>query len=76
VLWFGLFVLTLAILQHMWLPRIVARRMKAEMHRDPTSARERRRREKRQAIIGWTIGLIGGSIGLAVGLWSSLRHIQ
>jgi RNA polymerase sigma factor (sigma-70 family) len=72
--WFVLFIATLAILQHVWLPRIVRRRMEAEMKRDPNGAIERRRRERRQAILGWTIGLITGGIGLAAGLWSALRN--
>jgi hypothetical protein len=74
--WFVLFVLTLAMLQHVWLPRIVRRRMEAEMRSDPAKAIERRRRERRQAILGWTIGLVAGSMGLAAGLWSALHHIR
>jgi hypothetical protein len=71
--WFVCFILTLAILQHVWLPRIVKRRLESEMRQDPAWATTRRRRERRQAIIGWTLGLIGGSVGLAVGIWSILR---
>ncbi|HLJ48020.1 MAG TPA: sigma-70 family RNA polymerase sigma factor [Bryobacteraceae bacterium] len=71
--WFLMFVATLALLQHVWLPSIVRRRMEAEMRRNPIEAAARRRREKRQAILGWTIGLVTGSVGLALGLWSALR---
>jgi RNA polymerase sigma factor (sigma-70 family) len=72
--WFFLFIATLAILQHAWLPRIVGRRMEAELRADPLWAGDRRLRERRQAVIGWTIGVLGGSLGLAVGLWSALHH--
>jgi len=73
ILWFLMLLATVAVLQHVWLPRIVKRRMQAEMLRDPQWAAERRRKERRQAILGWTIGILGGSVGLAVGLWSALR---
>jgi len=52
IMWYVCFVATLALLQHVWLPRIVNRRMQAEMRLDPARAFERRRRERRQAIIG------------------------
>jgi len=71
--WFVLLIATIAVLQHVWLPRIVRRRMEAEMRADPLRARERRQRERRQAIVGWTIGIVTGSLGLAAGLWSALR---
>jgi RNA polymerase sigma factor (sigma-70 family) len=71
--WFCFFIATLAILQHVWLPRIVKRRMEAERLSDPQWAAERRLRERRAAILGWTLGILGGSLGLAVGLWSALR---
>ena len=71
--WFCLFIATLAVLQHGWLPRIVKRRMEAERLSDPQWAAERRLRERRAAILGWTLGILGGSLGLAVGLWSALR---
>lgn len=71
--WFVLFLVTLVILQHVWLPRIVKRRMEMEQVRDPQWATDRRLRERRQAILGWTLGILGGSLGLAVGLWSALR---
>jgi hypothetical protein len=43
--------------------------MEAEMAADPTGARGRRRKERRAAILGWTLGIGFGSMGLAVGLW-------
>jgi hypothetical protein len=67
--WFGCFIATLAVLQHVWLPRIVGPRMEAEMRDDPYGASARRRRERRQAILGWTLGIVFGSLGLAAGLW-------
>jgi cation transport ATPase len=67
--WFLAFLAALAVLQHAWMPRIVARRMDAEMRENPAAARERRRRERRSAILGWTLGIVSGSFGLAAGLW-------
>ena len=69
IVWFLGFLATLAVLQHVWLPRIVRRRMEAEMHEDPRRAMARRRTERRQAILGWTLGIMFGSLGLAMGLW-------
>jgi RNA polymerase sigma factor (sigma-70 family) len=69
VAWFGCFILTLAALQHLWLPRIVRLRMEAEMRADPRGAAARRRQERRHAILGWTLGIVFGSMGLAAGLW-------
>ena len=63
------FIAALAVLQHVWLPRIVQRRMVAEMQLDPEWAAQRRRRERRQAILGWSLGIGLGSLGLAAGLW-------
>lgn len=67
--WFVAFLAAIAVLQHVWLPRIVRRRMEAEMRENPAAARERRRRERRNAILGWTLGIVSGSLGLAAGLW-------
>jgi hypothetical protein len=69
ILWFLAFLSALAILQNVWLPRIVRRRMEAEMRDNPVAALERRRRERRNAILGWTLGIVSGSLGLAAGLW-------
>jgi len=68
-LWFIAFALSVAVLQHPWLGHILKRRREAEMRLDPVAATERRRRERRQAIIGWTLGLGLGSLGLFLGLW-------
>jgi RNA polymerase sigma factor (sigma-70 family) len=67
--WFLAFLAALAVLQHVWLPRIVRRRMDAEMRENPAAARDRRSRERRNAILGWTLGIVSGSLGLAAGLW-------
>jgi hypothetical protein len=69
IVWFLFFLATLAVLQHVWLPRIVCRRMEAEMDEDPQQATLRRRTELHQAILGWTLGIGFGSLGLAIGLW-------
>jgi RNA polymerase sigma factor (sigma-70 family) len=69
VIWFLAFLAVIAILQHIWLPRIVRRRMEAEMRENPVAALARRRRERRNAILGWTLGIVSGSLGLSVGLW-------
>jgi hypothetical protein len=71
---FALFVAGLAVLQHVWLPRIIARRLAAEMIEDPERARHRRRTERRAAIIGWTLGLTFGTTGLVLGIYLSARH--
>jgi RNA polymerase sigma factor (sigma-70 family) len=71
VSWFLAFLAALAVLQHIWLPRIVRRRMDAEMRENPAAAIERRRRERRNAILGWTLGIVSGSLGLALGLWAA-----
>lgn len=67
--WFLGYVATLAVLQQVWLPRIVRRRFEAEMLEDPQRAVARRRRERRQAILGWSLGIFFGSLGVAAGLW-------
>jgi RNA polymerase sigma factor (sigma-70 family) len=60
---------TLGVLYQIWLPRIIARRLAAELRDDPTAAR----RQRRDRIVGW-IGLITGALtgglGLLAGLWS------
>jgi RNA polymerase sigma factor (sigma-70 family) len=66
---FVAFIATLAVLQHVWLPRIVARRHAAEWREDPARAERRRRAERRAAVIGWTLGLTFGTIGLVLGLF-------
>jgi RNA polymerase sigma factor (sigma-70 family) len=68
---FVAFVAALAVLQHVWLPRIVARRHAAERRENPAQAERRRRAERRAAIIGWTLGLTFGIAGLVLGLYFS-----
>jgi RNA polymerase sigma factor (sigma-70 family) len=68
---FALFIMTLGALYRVWLPRILRRRFEAEMREDPVRATARRRRERRAAIIGWTLGLTFGTLGLVLGLWFS-----
>ena len=69
VAWFIAFIGALAVLQHVWLPRITSRRMQLEMHQDAQAAALKRRRERQQAMIGWTLGIVFGSMGLMLGLW-------
>ncbi len=71
---FAVFIAALAVLQHVWLPRIIARRLAAEMIEDAERARRRRRAERRAAIIGWTLGLTFGTAGLVVGIYFSTHH--
>ena len=54
-----------------WLPRILRPRFEAERRENPVRALERRRRERRTAIIGWTLGLTFGTLGLVLGMWFS-----
>jgi hypothetical protein len=51
-----------------WLPRILKRRFEAELRANPAGALARRRRERRNAIIGWSAGLVLGWLGLILGL--------
>jgi len=55
---FGAFTVALASLHLLWLPRIVRSRFEAEMREDAARARARRRRERRLAVLAWT--LVGG----------------
>ena len=68
---FAIFIAILAAEYTVWLPRILQRRFEAEMHEDPERALARRRRERRVAIIGWTLGLTFGTLGLVLGMWFS-----
>lgn len=67
--WFLGLLVTVAFTEHVARPRIVRRRMEAEMLQDPEWAAARRRKERRQAILGWTLGLICGMSALILGLW-------
>jgi RNA polymerase sigma factor (sigma-70 family) len=71
---FFAFVLALAWMQHVWLPGIIRRRLDAEMREDPVRATARRRRERRNAIIGWSLGLTCGTLGLIAGMWMSAHR--
>jgi hypothetical protein len=64
-----MFVATLAALYGVWLPKILRRRFEAELRDDPPRALARRRRERRAAIIGWTLGLTFGTLGVVLGMW-------
>lgn len=65
---FAAFLVGLAWLQHGWLPRIVRERHEAEVREDPARAARARARERRTAVIGWTAGIVSGSLGLLAGL--------
>ena len=65
---FAAFIAALAILHGAWLPRIVARRLAAEMREDPVRATARRRAERRASILGWTLGFTLGTLGLVLGI--------
>lgn len=62
----------LAWMQHVWLPRIVRRRLEAEMREDPVAATARLTRERRVAFIGWSLGLTLGTLGLIAGMWMTV----
>jgi hypothetical protein len=68
---FAVFIAALAAEYTVWLPRILRRRFEAEMREDPVRALARRRRERRTAIVGWTLGLTFGTLGLVLGMWFS-----
>jgi hypothetical protein len=68
ILNFAVFLLTMALFHHVWLPRILERRFEAELRAHPAAALARRRRERRSAMIGWTAGLVLGWLGLILGL--------
>ncbi len=65
---YAVFIGTLLVLYEVWLPRILRRRHDAEMRVDPVQARSARRRERMGKIVGWTVGTLGGGIGLVLGL--------
>ena len=53
-----------------WLPRILSRRHEREAARDPTTAADNRRAERRMAWAGMLIGMLMGASGLLFG-WMS-----
>jgi RNA polymerase sigma factor (sigma-70 family) len=68
---FVMFVAALGLLYGVWLPNILRRRFEAELREDPERAVASRRRERRLAILGWTLGLTFGSLGVVLGMWFS-----
>lgn len=73
VLTFASYVVGLMGLYTIWLPRILRSRHALEAVEDPARAARARARERRAAILGWTLGLVCGTAGLVAGLWMS-RH--
>jgi len=65
---FAAFIAGLAVLYTIWLPRILQPRWALEAIEDPERAAGARARERRAAMIGWTLGLICGSLGLIAGI--------
>lgn len=65
---FAVFLTGLAALYQLWLPRILHRRHELERREDPEKARRARLRERRWAVIGWTLGIVSGTAGLIAGL--------
>jgi RNA polymerase sigma factor (sigma-70 family) len=57
----------LAVLYAGWLPRIVARRLEAELREDPSAA-VRHRRDRRLSVLGFILGAVSGGLGLLAGL--------
>ncbi len=57
----------LAVLYAGWLPRIVARRLEAELREDPSAA-ARHRRDRWLCVLGFVLGAVGGGLGLLAGL--------
>ncbi|MEO5820199.1 MAG: sigma-70 family RNA polymerase sigma factor [Vicinamibacteraceae bacterium] len=66
---FAAFIASLAALHTLWLPRIVAARHALERKEDPVAAASARARERRIAILGWTAGIVCGTLGLLCGLF-------
>jgi RNA polymerase sigma factor (sigma-70 family) len=68
VVTFALFIAGLAGLHALWLPRIQRERHALEAIEDPVRAARARARERRAAILGWTLGLLSGTAGLVLGI--------
>lgn len=62
------FMLALAGLHVVWLPRIVRDRHALEAREDPVRAAQARAMERRARVLGWTLGLISGALGLVAGI--------
>jgi RNA polymerase sigma factor (sigma-70 family) len=69
VITFALFLAGLASLHTVWLPRIQRERHALEAIEDPIRAARERARERRAAILGWTLGVLSGTAGLVLGIW-------
>lgn len=61
---FGILASCLYIAHFVWLPRVVRRRLEAELEEDPVGASAEHRKRRRLAILGFAIGLLlgGGAI--------------
>ena len=68
---FCAFIAAMMLLYFGWLPRVLARRLAAEMREDPERAARRRAQERRMQWLGWGLGLLSGTAGLLFGLWSA-----
>lgn len=68
VLVFVGFIVGLAGLHLIWLPRIVRDRHALEALEDPVRAARARAIERRNAILGWSLGVLTGSLGLIAGI--------
>ena len=66
---FAAFVAGLALQRFVWLPRIQAPRLAAELLADPSAA-ARHARERRIGTIYWLLGVLAGSAGVAFGILS------
>jgi hypothetical protein len=64
--YFGLLA-ALGVLYAGWLPRIVARRLEAELRED-SSAAARHRRDRWLCVLGYVAGAVSGGLGLLAGL--------
>lgn len=65
---FVVFYLSLLGVCFLWLPRIVGRRLAAELREDPAGAARRHRRDRRLSWLGAILGLLFGGGGLIWGL--------
>jgi RNA polymerase sigma factor (sigma-70 family) len=64
--YFGLLT-ALGVLYAGWLPRIIARRLEAELREDPSAA-ARHRRDRWLCVLGYVAGAVSGGLGLLAGL--------
>jgi RNA polymerase sigma factor (sigma-70 family) len=62
------FITGLAGLHAYWLPRILRDRHLLEALEDPVRAAKARRMERRAAILGWTLGIVCGGLGVIAGI--------